>query len=90
LESYIIEELNVVSVVFTADEVRYGVEYACTGDWKILGKKYGNAVKGIKAGLATLGPEDVKNYMKKKTINIAGVELDEHDLVVSVLFWKRT
>ncbi|KAJ5789235.1 uncharacterized protein N7518_006246 [Penicillium psychrosexuale] len=82
LEPYILEELNVLELVLSSDEAKYGVEYSVSADWPVLGKKLKKAVQTVKKALPSLTSDDVKGYLENKKILVNGIELVEGDLVV--------
>lgn len=82
LKSYIIDELNVRNLVITSDEAAYKVQYTAVADWPILGKKLRGDAPKVKAGLAELTSEQVQEFSKSGTVEIAGIQLVREDLQV--------
>lgn len=82
LESYIVEELNVHNLVLSDDEAKYNVQYSVTADWPVLGKKLKKEVQKVKKALPGLTSEQVHQYTIEKKIEVAGITLEEGDLVV--------
>lgn len=82
LEVYILEELNVQSLVLSSDEIKYNVQYSVTADWPTLGKKLKKDAQKVKKALPLLTSEDVKRFVGEKKILVDGIELVEGDLVV--------
>lgn len=82
LEPYILEELNVQSLVLSSDEEKYNVQYSVTADWPTLGKKLKKDAQKVKKALPSLTSDDVKRFQNEKKILVDGIELVEGDLVV--------
>jgi isoleucyl-tRNA synthetase len=82
LSSYIEEELNVREVRYTSDEAACGVRYKLQADWPVLGRKLRKDMPKVKAGLEKVSSAECKQYLDRKTITVAGVELVEGDLRV--------
>jgi isoleucyl-tRNA synthetase len=77
LEVYILEELNVRSVVLTADESQYGVKYRVLVDHKALGTKLRKDAAKVRNGLAAMTSEDAKKFMLTKEVVIEGIRLTD-------------
>lgn len=82
LETYICEELNVRDLVYTSDEDKYNVQYSFEVDWAVLGKKLKKEVQKVKKALPSVSSDDVKGFIKNKSITVEGIELVEEDLKV--------
>lgn len=82
LEGYILEELNVQTLVLSSDEDNYNVQYSVTADWPTLGKKLKKDAQKVKKALPSLTSDDVKRFVSEKKILVDGIELVEGDLVV--------
>lgn len=82
LEGYILEELNVQTLVLSSDEDKYNVQYSVTADWPTLGKKLKKDAQKVKKALPSLTSDDVKRFVSEKKILVDGIELVEGDLVV--------
>lgn len=82
LEGYIVEELNVRDLVLSSDEAKYNVQYSCSADWPVLGKKLKKDVQKVKKALPALSSEQVHQYVLQKSIFVDGIELTDGDLVV--------
>lgn len=82
LEPYVLEELNVQSLVLSSDEEKYNVQYSVTADWPTLGKKLKKDAQKVKKALPSLTSDDVKRFQNEKKILVDGIELVEGDLVV--------
>lgn len=82
LEGYIVEELNVRDLVLSSDEAKYNVQYSCSADWPVLGKKLKKDMVKVKKALPTLTSVEVHQYVLNKSILVNGIELTEGDLVV--------
>lgn len=82
LEGYITEELNIRDLVLSSDEARYNVQYSVNADWPVLGKKLKKEVQKVKKALPDLTSDQVHRYVLNKKIVVAGITLEEGDLVV--------
>jgi isoleucyl-tRNA synthetase len=82
LEGYITEELNIRDLVLSSDEAKYNVQYSVNADWPVLGKKLKKDVQKVKKALPGLTSDEVHQYVLQKTIDVAGIKLEEGDLVV--------
>ncbi|PWN42175.1 putative ILS1-isoleucyl-tRNA synthetase [Ceraceosorus guamensis] len=82
LSSYISEELNVRDLTFTSDETACGVRYKLVADWPVLGRKLRKDMGKVKKGLEEVTSDQAKEYLEKKKLNVAGVDLVEGDLKV--------
>ncbi|PWY66423.1 isoleucyl-tRNA synthetase,cytoplasmic [Aspergillus heteromorphus CBS 117.55] len=82
LQSYILEELNILELVLSSDEVKYNVQYSVNADWPTLGKKLKKEVQKVKKALPSLTSDDVKRFVADKKMLVDGIELVEGDLVV--------
>ncbi|CAG8592005.1 9866_t:CDS:10, partial [Cetraspora pellucida] len=82
LENYIIEELNIKSLLVTSDESKYGIKYRAEADWKVLGQKLKKDAVKVKNALPKLTSEEVKDFIHNKEILIDGIKVVEEDLQV--------
>jgi len=82
LESYICEELNIRDLILSSDEDKYNVQYSLTADWPTLGKKLKKEAVKVKKALPALSSNEVKRFVKEKSITVEGIQLDEEDLLV--------
>ncbi|EON67537.1 isoleucyl-tRNA synthetase [Coniosporium apollinis CBS 100218] len=82
LEQEICEELNVRDLVLSSDEDKYNVQYTCSADWAVLGKKLKKEAVRVKKALPDLSSDDIRNFMKSGAISVDGIELGEEDLIV--------
>ncbi len=84
LEGYICEELNVGELVLSSDEDKYDVQYSAIANLPTVGKKLKNKkdMPKVKEGLQTLTSDQVRQFVREKTITIEGIELKEEDLIV--------
>jgi isoleucyl-tRNA synthetase len=84
LSTYIREELNVRNIILTSDEEKYEVRLrAVVADWSRLGKKLKKDVQKIRKALPGLTNDQLKQFLKTKTITIDGIQLGEDDLTVA-------
>lgn len=82
LEGYITSELNVLNLVLSSDEDKYGVEYSVVADWPVLGKKLKKEVGKVRNALPSITSAQVKQFVVDGEIEIAGVKIVAGDLVV--------
>lgn len=82
LEGYITEELNIRDLVLSSDEAKYNVQYSVNADWPVLGKKLKKEVQKVKKALPDLTSDEVHQFVLTKKIVVAGITLEEGDLVV--------
>lgn len=86
VESYIQEELNVRNVIITAEEDQYGVNYKLIPDAKALGVKFKRDASKIRGALASVPKDDIKQFTKTGSIQIAGFTLTSEELQVTRTF----
>ncbi|CAO3627490.1 unnamed protein product [Cunninghamella echinulata] len=82
LESYILEELNVREVIVTDEESKFGVKYRAEADLKVLGQKLKKDAMKVKKALPDLTDEQVKEFVKVKTMTVAGITVTDEDINV--------
>ncbi|KAF9583789.1 isoleucine--tRNA ligase [Lunasporangiospora selenospora] len=82
LESYIVDELNVRTLVVTSDEAQYGVKYKVEADLRSLGAKLKKDAAKVKNALPKLTDEEIKSFIRTRQITIEGHDLGEEDLTV--------
>lgn len=82
LSSYIKEELNVRDVVLSSDEAQFNILLEARVDWAILGKKLKKEVQKVRKALPDLSQEQLREYLRNKTIDVAGIRLEENDLTI--------
>lgn len=82
LERYIVEELNVRSLLVTEDEEAYGVRYRMEADFRVLGQKLKKDMPKVKKALPTLGVEAIRGYLEKGEVDVEGIRLSLGDLQV--------
>ena len=82
LESEICEELNIHELLLSSDEEKYNVQYSVTADWPSLGKKLKKDGQKVKKALPSLSSDNIRSFMRSKTITVEGIELGEEDLIV--------
>ncbi|MEX1280121.1 MAG: isoleucine--tRNA ligase [Acidimicrobiia bacterium] len=78
----IAEELNVGTVVVSADEAAV-VDLTCKPDFKVLGPRLGADVKAVAAELAELDGAAITALLDGGTVTVAGHEIGADDVVVS-------
>ncbi|KAI8969838.1 isoleucyl-tRNA synthetase [Pilobolus umbonatus] len=82
LEGYITEELNVRNIVITDKEEKYGVKYKAEADWKVLGQKLKKDAMKVKKGLPDITSDQIREFVKTKTLVVAGIKVTDEDLNV--------
>ncbi|KAK0612809.1 tRNA synthetases class I-domain-containing protein [Bombardia bombarda] len=82
LEGYITEELNIRGLDLTSDEAKHNVQYSVTADWPVLGKKLKKDMGKVKKALPDVTSEQAHDYVLTGKIVVAGITLEEGDLVV--------
>jgi isoleucyl-tRNA synthetase len=82
LQGYITEELNVRDLVLSSDESKYNVQYGVTLNFQKVGKKLRGDAKKVQKALLELGSSECKGYLSTGKINVAGVDLEEGDIIV--------
>lgn len=82
LQSYLTEELNVLDVILTDDQDKYGISLSARVDWPTLGRKLKKNVQTIRKALPNLTQDQLRQYVVEKKIIIEGIELDENDLSI--------
>lgn len=86
LSSYVKEELNIRNIILTNDETQYNIVLEAKVDWPTLGKKLKKDVQIVRKGLPDLTQDQLRQYLKEKTIVVGGIQLEENDLnIVRVL-----
>lgn len=90
LSSYVKEELNIRNVVLTSDEARYNVQLEAKVDWPTLGKKLKKDVQVVKKGLPKLTQDELRAYVRDKTISVDGIKLDDNDLNIIRVLGQET
>lgn len=83
LESYITSELNILELIPTADEEKYGVKYKASADFAVLGKRLKKDLAKVKNALPALTSDQIREYMRTGKIDVNGVMLGEGDLNVT-------
>lgn len=82
LRLYICQEVNIHELELSSDESKYNVQYLCTADWPTLGKKLRKDAQKVKKLLPALSTQQVKDFVRDKTMNLDGITLTEEDLIV--------
>ncbi|KAI9800293.1 MAG: isoleucine--tRNA ligase [Piccolia ochrophora] len=82
LETYICDELNVRQLQLSADESKYNVKLSVIADWPRLGKKLKKDAQRVRKCLPDLTNDDVKQFIRQKSIVVDGITLEEKDLTV--------
>ena len=81
LESYLMEELNCLEVVYDNNEGDW-CKCSISPEFSVLGRKLGKNFKTVMTALAQLKAEDVKKLETEHKLTVAGFELAEDELVV--------
>lgn len=82
LEDYITEELNIHNLILSSEENKYNVQYSVTADWPTLGKKLKKDAQKVKKALPNLASDDVRNFVRTKSVTVDGIQLNSEDLLV--------
>ena len=82
LEVEICSELNVHELILSSDEDKYNVQYTVDADWPTLGKKLKKDIQKVKKAFPQVTSNDIKAFVQSKKITIAGIDLQEEDLIV--------
>ncbi|KAI1172192.1 isoleucyl-tRNA synthetase [Nemania sp. FL0916] len=82
LSSYIKEELNVRDVIISTDEEQYNIILEARVDWSVLGRKLRKEVQKVRKALPDLSQEQLRQYLREKKIDVAGIQLEENDLTI--------
>lgn len=82
LENYVCEELNIHELVLSSDEDKYNVQYSVDADWPTLGKKLKKEAQKVRKALPNLKSVDVRQFVQKGHMIVAGIGLDKQDLIV--------
>ncbi len=82
LSSYIKEELNVREVTISSDEEQFNILLQARVDWPTLGKKLKKEVQKVRKALPDLSQEQLRQYLRNKRIDVAGIQLEENDLTI--------
>ena len=80
LKTYVEEELNVRNVILTTEEEKYNIVLEAKPDWPTLGKKLKKDAQKVRKALPNLKQDQLRTFLKEKTISIDGIELGEEDL----------
>lgn len=83
LEGYLLSELNIESVRYTSEESDVNVVYKALADWPVLGRRLRGAMPKVKAALAALSSDQVKEFKSSGTIDVAGQTLTTGDLTIT-------
>lgn len=81
LESYLLEEINVVEVVHSTDTSKAKV--SAVPNFKILGKKLGGDMKAVKAAIEKLSHEQVLEFEEKGEITICGHVINAEEMQIT-------
>ncbi|KAI9696091.1 MAG: isoleucine--tRNA ligase [Candelina mexicana] len=84
LEGYICEELNIGELILSADEDRYNVQYSAIANLPTVGKKLKNKkdMPKVREDLQALTSDQVRLFVREKTVTVRGIELNQEDLIV--------
>jgi isoleucyl-tRNA synthetase len=74
--------MNVRELVITSEESSYGVKYKLIPDSKTLGMKFKKDASKIRAALANVGADAIKEFVNTGKIDIAGFTLSNDELQV--------
>ncbi|KAI9780414.1 MAG: isoleucine--tRNA ligase [Candelina submexicana] len=84
LEGYICEELNIGELILSTDEDRYNVQYSAIANLPTVGKKLKNKkdMPKVREDLQALTSDQVRLFVREKTVTVRGIELNQEDLIV--------
>ena len=83
LEKYILEELNVKSLVVTSEREKFGVELKAIPDIKVLGMRLKNDSKKVIAAIKELDDDQLQAYQKdSSSFSVAGHQLEQGELKI--------
>lgn len=83
LQKYILEELNVRSLVVTSEREKFGVELKAIPDIKALGMRLKNDSKKVITAIRELNDEQLQEYQRDPaTFIVAGHQLEEGELKI--------
>ena len=83
LQKYILEELNVRSLVVTSEREKFGVELKAIPDIKALGMRLKNDSKKVIAAIKELTDEELQEYQRNPTgFSVAGHGLEEGEVKI--------
>lgn len=89
VQSYIIEELNVLDLKVDQNEDEY-VDYKCDPDNKLIGgalkKKFD---KNLKKEIASLSSAQLRDYLKNGSLMIGDIKIEQDWLKVERVFNKK-
>ncbi|KAJ2615173.1 isoleucine--tRNA ligase [Coemansia sp. RSA 1365] len=86
LSSYVTEELNLRSLVLTADEAAYGIKYRAEADFKRLGAKLRNDMPRVKKALPDVPSADIKAAQTSGSLLVDGITLGADDINIVRFF----
>jgi isoleucyl-tRNA synthetase len=83
LQSYIQDELNVLVVTATGDEVKYNIKITAVANQKLLGARLKGDAKKVGAAIAQMTKPEIEAFQEAKKVTILGHELAEADITIS-------
>lgn len=83
LETYIIEEMNIKSLVLTSDQSAHGVKFTIVPEHKTLGQKYKKAYPDMRKKLAALTDDEISAFVESGELNLDGIVLGKDELIIS-------
>mmetsp|Transcript_27236 Transcript_27236/g.35304 ORF Transcript_27236/g.35304 Transcript_27236/m.35304 type:complete len:1166 (+) Transcript_27236:87-3584(+) len=85
LEGYVKSELHTMNLTVTDKEDEW-CSYSATPNFSSLGKRCGKQMQEVKKGIMALTSEQMSEFRKTSTINVAGFDLGPSDLTVTRQF----
>jgi isoleucyl-tRNA synthetase len=82
LENYIIEELNIKTLVLTSDQATHGVKYNLTPEHKTLGQKYKKEYPQMRKQLLALTDAQISSFVESGALELGGITLGKEELVI--------
>lgn len=81
MESYIKNEINVVSVILSDNEEIYNVSYKCEANMQAIGKKFKKDAPKVKLRIQNMTMSEINHFREKKFVLLDGITLAEEDIL---------
>jgi len=86
MEKYILEELNVRSLVLTSDKQKYGVALRAEPDHKTLGARLKGAFKTVTPAIKALTDKEIQKFLSEGKYDVLGHTLELTDIRIMFSF----
>lgn len=83
LETYIIDELNIKTLVLTSDQATHGVKYTLQPEHKTLGQKYKKEYPKMRTKLANLTDSEIIDFVATGQLTLDGICLGSDEITIS-------